>query len=215
MEADAFAELKGRLMAERPRLIMSHLACADAPEHPQNAAQLAVFTELTDGLDARRSLAATGGTLLGPEYHFDLCRPGVGLYGGLPFADAEPVLCLSIPVIQLRDVTLGETVGYSATWQARAPARIATLAAGYADGLIRAMGGKARVYAGNTPCPLAGRVSMDMLSVDVTHLDDVPDTFDILCPAQGIDQLAEAAGTIGYEILTSLGARYDRVYTDG
>jgi len=215
LEGGEFSALRARIMAAGPRLIMSHLACADTPEHPQNAAQLAQFCAMTEGLDVPRSLAATGGILLGRDYHFDLVRPGIGLYGGLPFTAARPVVRLSIPTIQTRDVAIGETVGYSATWVAKRPSRIATLAAGYADGLIRAMGARARVWAGDRPCPLAGRVSMDLMSVDVTDLAEVPAAFDILGPHQGVDDLATAAGTIGYEILTSLGARYRRITTGG
>ena len=108
--------------------------------------------------------------MLGPDYHFDVTRPGIGLYGGLPFADAAPFVRLSLPVIQSRNVAAGERVGYGNAWTAPTPARIATLAAGYADGLIRAMTGRAHVFTGDTPCPLVGRVSMDMIGVDVTHL---------------------------------------------
>ena len=129
---------------------------------------------------APRCLAATGGILLGPDYHFDLCRPGIGLYGGLPFAGAQPVVRLSLPVIQVRDVAPGESVGYGATWVADNHSKIATVSAGYADGLIRYMGGRARLFAGETACPLAGRVSMDLLTVDVSALDEVPEYLDLL-----------------------------------
>lgn len=214
MEPADFAALHDTVLPRAPWLAMSHLACADAPGHPQNAAQLAAFKAMTDGLGLRRSLSATGGVLLGPEYHFDLTRPGIGLYGGAPFTDAQPVVTLSIPVIQCRDVAEGETVGYGATWVAARPSRIATVAAGYADGLIRAMSGRATLHAAGQPCPLAGRVSMDLLTVDVTDataaLGADPETLEILGPSQGVDALADAADTIGYEILTSLGARYTR-----
>lgn len=213
MEPAEFAALRDSLLSAGPKLVMSHLACADEPGHPQNAAQLDTFRQMTAGLGAPLSLSATGGILLGPDYHFALTRPGIGLYGGLPFDDARPVLRLSLPVIQTRDVAMGESVGYGATWRAERPSRIATVAAGYADGLIRAMGGRAALWAGDTPCPLAGRVSMDLMGVDVSALDAVPESLDILGPHQGVDALAEAAGTIGYEILTSLGARYNQVYT--
>ncbi|WP_420394859.1 alanine racemase [Nioella sp.] len=213
MEPTDWATLRSDLETGPLTLVMSHLACADEPDHPQNAAQLACFTEITQGVTAPRSLAATGGTLLGPAYHFDLCRPGVGLYGGFPFADARPVVRLSLPVIQVRDVEAGESVGYGAGWVADAPAKIATLSAGYADGLIRYMSDKALLWAGDTPCKLAGRVSMDLLTVDVSALDVVPDHLDILGPHQTVDQLADEAATIGYEILTSLGPRYARRYS--
>lgn len=213
LEAADWAGLRDGLETGPMRLVMSHLACADEPAHAQNAAQLAAFTAMTEGVTVPRSLAATGGILLGPAYHFDLTRPGVGLYGGLPYASARPAIRLSLPVVQVRDLAPGETVGYSATYTAPAPRKIATVSGGYADGLIRALSGRATLYAGDTPCPVAGRVSMDLITVDVTGLRDMPDHLDILCPAQTVDDLAEAAGTIGYEILTSLGARYDRLYS--
>lgn len=211
LEPAEWDSVKSHVLAKHPVLLMSHLACADEPENPLNAQQLACFREMTDGLDVHRSLAATGGILLGPDYHFDLVRPGVGLYGGAPFTNAVSVINLSLPVIQTRDVQPGEYVGYGNGWQAQTPAKIATLAAGYADGLIRAMGGKeTQIYAGDTACEVLGRVSMDMLTVDVTHLETVPESLDLICEHQSIDDLADKAGTIGYEILTSLGARYTR-----
>ncbi|MBM7067346.1 alanine racemase [Actibacterium sp. 188UL27-1] len=202
-------------LAQKPRLILSHLASADTPDDPLNAAQLKAFRDMTDGVQVPRSLAATGGTLLGADYHFDLTRPGIGIYGGLPFADARPVVRLALPVIQIRDVAEGETVGYGGSWTAQAPSRIATVSAGYADGLIRAISNKGQLYADGTPCPVVGRVSMDLITVDVTELPDAPKTLNILCPEQTIDALAGHAGTIGYEILTALGPRYSRLYTGG
>ena len=128
------------------------------------------------------------------------------------FAGAAPTLRLGAPVIQTRTVRPFETVGYGNAWEAKVESTIATIAAGYADGLLRAMGPKARVFAGDTPCPVVGRVSMDLITVDVSHLDEVSDQLEILGPHQGVDDLAKAAGTIGYEILTSLGARYERTF---
>jgi alanine racemase len=213
MEPAEWEAARALVLPRGPRLVMSHLACADDPEDEANAAQLAAFRAMTDGIEAPLSLAATGGILLGPDYHFDLARPGIGLFGGLPFAGARPVVRLALPVIQVRDVAPGEIVGYGAAWTATRPARIATLAAGYADGLIRALGkGRVSLHAGDIACPLVGRVSMDLVTVDVTELPDVPSHLDILGPHQGVDTLADAAGTIGYEILTSLGSRYERHY---
>ncbi len=212
MEPGDWQALSSELMSAGPRLVMSHLACADEPDHPMNHQQLRAFHEMTDGIAHRRSLAATGGTLLGPDYHFEMTRPGVGLYGGLPFEDARPVAHLDLPVIQTRIVRPFETVGYGNSWQAKVESCIATIAAGYADGLIRAMGPKAQVFAGETPCPVVGRVSMDLITVDVTHLDEVPGHLTMLGTQQTVDDVADAAGTIGYEILTSLGGRYARSY---
>jgi alanine racemase len=213
LEPSDWAALRDEALAQGPKLVMSHLACADEPEHPMSAHQLAAFKDMTRGVQVRRALSATGGILLGSDYHFDLTRPGIGLYGGLPFAAATPVVRLEVPLIQTRDVAPGESVGYGNAWTANRPSCIATLAAGYADGLIRAMSGAATLFAGDTPCPLVGRVSMDLLTVDITDLDHTPDSLDILNATQTVDTLADVAGTIGYEILTSLGARYQRSYT--
>lgn len=202
-----------RALAGDATLVMSHLACADDPAHPQNTQQLANFRAMTEGLTCPKSLAATGGTLMGAEYHFDMTRPGIGLYGGFPFTDAQPVVRLSLPVVQIREIPPGTSVGYSATYVAQGPRKIATLSAGYADGLIRAMSSQATLWHDDTPCPLVGRVSMDLLTIDVTDCDEPPEALDILGPHQSVDQLAEAAGTIGYEILTSLGSRYARTIT--
>ncbi|MGH1412193.1 MAG: alanine racemase [Pelagimonas sp.] len=212
MEDAEWRALRDIALAQRPALVMSHLACADTPAHPMNRHQLQNFVDMTDEIDAPRSLAATGGILLGEEYHFDLTRPGIGLYGGLPYTDARSVATLSVPVIQTRDVMPGETVGYSNTWTADKPTRVATIAAGYADGIIRAIGKDAWLWAGDVRCKVLGRVSMDMIAVDVTDLDEEPLALDLLNSRQGVDSVADWAGTIGYEILTNLGGRYKRRY---
>ena len=210
MEPAEWAALRDIAMQQGPTLIMSHLACADTPDHPMNAQQLRAFTEMTEGLDAPRSLASTGGILMGPEYHFELTRPGIGLYGGLPFARARPVAYLSLPVIQTRWVAAGETVGYGNTWTAPRDSRIATVAAGYGDGIMRLLGPHLSLYAGHTPCPVRGRISMDLIGVDVTDLPEEPAALNLLGQEQGVDDLAAMIDTIGYEILTSLGGRYAR-----
>ena len=212
LEPAEWQAVAAHILPADPQLIMSHLACADAPDHPMNAAQLANFHAMTDGIEVPRSLAATGGILLGQPYHFDLTRPGVGLFGGQPFVAATPVITLSLPVIQTRDVATGGTVGYGCAWTAHRPSTIATLSGGYADGLLRSLSGKGVFWHGDIPCPLVGRVSMDLITVDVTHLGTVPTHLDLICPHQGVDDLADLAGTIGYEILTGLGPRYARSY---
>ncbi len=212
MEPAEWAAVRDLALRAQPRLLLSHLACSDEPDHPMNAAQLRSFTQMTEGCDVPRSLSATGGILLGPDYHFDLTRPGIGVYGGAPFSEAYPVVTLDLPVIQVRDLAAGEPVGYGCTWTASAPTRVATLGAGYADGILRYLSNRATLWAGSVPCPLVGRVSMDLVTVDVTHLADIPDSMELLGAHQGIDDLADAAGTIGYEILSALGARYRRRY---
>jgi alanine racemase len=193
---------------------MSHLACADEPDHPMNTQQLRSFIDMTDGLDVPRSLAATGGILMGPDYHFDMTRPGVGLYGGLPFKDAKHVVTLDIPVIQTRDVAIGESVGYANAWIAKRPSIVATISAGYADGLIRSLGNGTAIIANGKSLPVIGRVSMDLITVDVTDLGANVASLRLLGAHQSVDQLAAGAGTIGYEILTSLGNRYARTYVE-
>lgn len=215
MEPTEWAAVAELALEARPTLLMSHLACADEPDHPMNAAQLKAFREMTEGMGVPRSLSATGGLLLGEAYHFDLSRPGIGLYGGLPFEAAEPVVSLSLPVVQVRDLGPGETVGYGGTWTAEKPSRIATVSGGYADGLLRALSNRATLWAGTTACPIVGRVSMDLIGVDVSHLPEPPEALDILGPEATVDGLASAAGTIGYEILTALGSRYARQYKGG
>lgn len=214
MEASEWSALRDIAIAQNPALIISHLACADEPDHPMNAHQLETFQAMTDGIDIPRSLAATGGTLLGQAYHFDMTRPGIGLYGGLPFEQALPVVTLDLPIIQVRDVAPGETVGYGNTWVAERDSRIATVSGGYADGLIRAMGSNATLFAGDTPCPIVGRISMDLITADITDLGEAPNSLQLLGKHQTVDTVAEAAGTIGYEILTSLGQRYHRSITE-
>lgn len=212
MEAAEWHAVRDIALERAPTLIMSHLACADEPAHSANDAQLKNFRAMTEGVRAPLSLSATGGILLSSEYHFDLVRPGIGLYGCAPFDAATPVVHLSIPVIQTRDLDVGETVGYGCTWQAEVPSKIATISAGYADGLLRSLSNNATLWFGDVPCPLIGRVSMDLITVDITHLTERPDQLDFICRNQSVDDLATSAGTIGYEILTSLGSRYTRRY---
>lgn len=214
MEPAEWSAVRDIALAQNPTLIMSHLACADDPDHPMNAQQLANFREMTNGVDVPCSLAATGGVLLGPDYHFDMTRPGVGLYGGLPFAAAQPVVSIDLPLIQCREVAVGESVGYANAWIAKRVSTVATVSAGYADGLIRALGDGATVTANGKSLPIIGRVSMDLITVDITDLAEDVETLQLLGPHQTVDQLADCAGTIGYEILTSLGPRYSRTYVE-
>lgn len=211
------AELAALLDADlpAPAFVMAHLSCSDDPTHPASAAERARFEAMTAhprlaGLP--RSLAATGGVLLGPAFHYDLVRPGIGLYGGLPFAEARPTVALEIPVLQVRDVAAGETVGYGGAWIAPRPSRIATIAIGYADGLKR--GTNCAAHHAGRALPIVGRVSMDLVTLDATDAPDLAagDSVVLLGPDQGVDALAAAAGTIGYEVLTSLGRRHLRRY---
>lgn len=201
-------------------LVMSHLAMADEPSNGMNTRQRGAFSGRSALLravapGARMSLSATGGTLLGAPFHFDLVRPGVGLYGGAPFAAARRVVTLEAPLLQVRSVPAGGAVGYGATWTARRDSRLGVLPIGYADGFFRTSKG-AKTFLRGRPAPVVGRVSMDMITVDLTdHPDARPGMMlEILGPHQSVDQLAACAGTIGYEVLTALGARFARRYTD-
>ncbi|HVY57368.1 MAG TPA: alanine racemase [Xanthobacteraceae bacterium] len=210
-------------------LVMSHFACADTPMHPLNERQIAEFREirmLFRGITA--SLANSSGVFLSASAHFDLVRPGVALYGANPTPGRDnpmrPVVELTGRVVQTRDVPRGETVGYGATWTAKRETRLAVVSIGYADGYPRALsetddmpGGE--VIVAGRHCPLAGRISMDLLAVDVTDLPDGTvrrgDHVTLIGGDIGVDDVAAWAGTIGYEILTNLGRRYHRVYRGG
>ena len=210
LEAQEWSVVAELVLPQKPVLLMSHLACADEADHPMNPHQLENFLKMTDGIDVPRSLAATGGILLGPKYHFDLTRPGIGLYGGMPFEQAIPAVELDLPVIQIREVAAGEVVGYGNTWQAERDSLVATVSGGYADGIFRILSDKAVLYHDKTPCPVIGRVSMDLLTIDITDLKEDPKVLTLIGQQQSVDDLARTAGTIGYEVLTQLGGRYTR-----
>jgi alanine racemase len=224
--AEEASALPTNTMASHIALLMSHLACADDPGHPLNAKQLARFRTLRSLFpNVPGSLANSSGIFLGPDAHHDLVRPGVALYGANPTpAHLNPmaaVVRLDGRVVQVRDVAAGESVGYGAVWTAKRPTRIAVIGLGYADGYPFAAGasdiktGADAMVAGRR-CPIAGRISMDLLAVDVTDLPaDVPKRGDyatLLNEQIGVDELASRAGTIAYEILTGLGRRYRRIY---
>ncbi|MEZ0221053.1 MAG: alanine racemase, partial [Tardiphaga sp.] len=205
------------------QMVMSHLACADTPEHPANAHQLAAFQALAKRFPAaRQSLANSSGIFLGRNYHHDLVRPGAALYGLNPHPAQSnpmlPVVRLTAQVLQMREVEADAHVGYGWNFRATRPTRLATLAIGYADGLQRAFGNGGAVYFRGRRLAVAGRVSMDSLTVD---LGDLPpgmlargSQVEIIGGHQSLDALAATAGTIGYEMLTSLGQRYERIYSD-
>jgi len=203
-------------------LVMSHLACADDPDHPLNDRQIQQFRDLRlmyRGITA--SLANSSGIFLGPTTHCDLVRPGVALYGANPTPGTDnpmrPVVELKGRIVQVRSIARGASVGYGATWTASRPAKIAIVSIGYADGYLRAIGasGAAAIVAGRR-CPIAGRISMDLLALDVTELPDNVarrgDFATLLGEGIGVDELAGWGGTISYEVLTRLGSRYARVY---
>jgi alanine racemase len=207
-------------------LVMSHLACAESLHHPMNAKQLATFREIASlftGVPA--SLSNSSGIFLGSPFQFDMVRPGAALYGVNPTPEADNpmqgVVDLKARVVQIREVERGDSVGYGATWTARRPTRLAIVSAGYADGYFRAGGSNdgtrgAEVVVAGKRCPIAGRVSMDLMAIDVTDLEKNAARRGHLVTLIGdgitVDELAHHFGTIGYEVLTSLGLRHARVY---
>ncbi|MBN8531017.1 MAG: alanine racemase [Alphaproteobacteria bacterium] len=201
-------------------LSMSHMACADTSDHPLNGQQLKQFQRfraLTP--DARASLANSATVFLDKAYHFDIARPGCALYGINPTPGTnpmQPVVWLEAPVLAVRDIDAGESVGYGAAWLAQRPSRIATVALGYADGFLRSGGNNALAYLGENPAPVVGRISMDLITLDVTDLPEsayAPGSMaSFLNERYTVDDLARDCGTIGYEILTRLGRRFERVY---
>jgi alanine racemase len=207
-------------------LVMSHLVCAESLHHALNARQLASFraiASLFTGVTA--SLSNSSGIFLGPHFQFDLVRPGAALYGINPTPEADnpmqPVVDLKARIVQLRTIEKGDTVGYGATWTARRPTRLAIVSAGYADGYFRAGGSSdgtrgADVIVAGKRCPIAGRISMDLMAVDVTDLEKSAvrrgQMVTLIGEGITVDELAHHFGTIGYEVLTNLGSRYARVY---
>ena len=206
------------------RLVMSHLACAEETANPLNREQLRQFLALRALLPpAPASIANSSGIFLGPDYHLDLVRPGIALYGGNPLAEGPnpmaEVVRLQGRILQVRDVDTARTVGYGATHRLPGGARVATVAVGYADGYLRSLSNRGFGYIGGIRVPVVGRVSMDLITLDVSMLDRTlvqPGTIvDLIGGPAALDDVAAAAGSISYELLTRLGRRYRRHYPGG
>ncbi len=222
-EQAALAADRAPLAVLELRFVMTHLACADEPAHPLNATQAARFAEAAARIapGVPRSLANSSGIFLGEGFRSALARPGCALYGINPTPGAgnpmRQVATVEAEILQVRDIEAGDTVGYGASWTAREPRRIATVAAGYADGYLRALSGRSLALLHGRPVPLVGRVSMDLTTFDVTDVPQAAPGDRLLLvggPGNTPDDIAARCGTIGYEVLTSLGARYLRVHAD-
>ena len=216
MEAD-------RMPAVDVRYVMTHLACADEPEHAMNASQLEAFEEARSiWPEAKTSVGNSAAALLGDAFRSDLARPGIALFGANPFrreaAPLEPVVTVRARILQLRDVGAGETVGYGASFVAEGPMRVAVVGIGYADGYLRSLSNCGIAEVGGLRVPVVGRVSMDLVCLDVSELarDSVKegDWATMIGGSVSLEELASLAGTINYELLTSLGNRLERVYRD-
>ena len=210
-----------------PQMIMSHLACADMPAHEKNRTQLALFTSVMaqfPGIPA--TLSNSAGLMSNRENHFQMVRPGIALYGGRAVAGRRnpmaPVVTLEAPVLMTKDVKTGETVGYGALQTMSRDSRLAIVAIGYADGFFRSLSSSnnhrgTHVVIHGQPCPVVGRVSMDMIGVDITDLPQPPmpgEMVEIIGKQVTVDDHADIANTIGYEVLTSLKGRYSRQYIE-
>ena len=226
-ELSELAEMPGALDTLGATLMMSHLACADTPRHEANQAQLMAFRAMRLRFpEIKASLANSAGIFLGSDYHFDLVRPGIALYGGA-VAEAgtrpvRPVVTFEARILQIRDAKQGETVGYGAAEHLKGPSRIAIVGTGYADGYHRRAGSSderpgARAYVGGRFVPLIGRVSMDLTAIDVTEIAEVErgDWVEMFGEHVSIDEVASHADTISYELLTGLGRRMRRIYQGG
>ncbi|MDP1962556.1 MAG: alanine racemase, partial [Reyranella sp.] len=222
-DAQALINERGRLRGLRLALFMSHLVASEDQANPINGEQLSRFRSFVKAMPgAPASLANSSGIFLGPDYHFDLMRPGAALYGINPLpGQANPMLpavTLQARILQTRRVDALQTVGYGAAWRAARPTRVATIGLGYADGYFRALVNRSVVHIAQQPVPVIGRISMDLVTIDVTEVPEDSSqpgaVVDVLGPHMSPDDLAELARTNGYEIMTSLGRRYHRVYVE-
>ena len=220
-EAETLADESDALRAFSDALVMSHLVVSEEPAHPINAAQLAAYERIRARFPkAKSSLANSSGIFLGPAYHFDLARPGYALYGGNPTPGQpnpmRPAVQLLARVIAVREVDKAGTVGYGATARIGAGGRIATIAVGYADGYLRSLSNRGEAWIGPHRVPIIGRVSMDLVTLDVSSMPpeacQVGDFAELIGANAPVDDVADRAGTNGYEILTGLGPRYRRAY---
>jgi alanine racemase len=218
-EAEALAQARDRLSGLELGLVMSHLACGPTLGHPMNRRQLDAFREAAALFpDARRSFANSAGIFLGPDFHFDVVRPGITLYGGGPQERHDPriaaVATLEAPILQVRTVPPGESVGYDATFTAKAPTRVAIVPLGHADGVLRALGGKGFAWFEGARRPFLGSISMDLVAIDVTGCEAArPGAWIELIGRNAlVDDIAAAAGTISYEILVRVSGRAERSY---
>lgn len=219
-EATQFCQRLNDYQGIDTQIIMSHFACADDKNHLMTPEQATRFSEFAKYFpNAKKSLANSSGLFRDDAYHHDMVRPGYALYGGNPTPETQNpmnnVVSLDTRILQIRHTKKGETIGYSATHDFDKNSITATVALGYADGFIRAGSSKATLYYKGQPCPVFGRVSMDLITIGIEHLNPLPqvgDAIEVLGENQSVDDLADACGTIGYEILTSLTERYKRVF---
>ncbi len=196
-------------------LIFSHLACADDKNSKENFAQRNLFLELCKRLpNVRKSISASHGTLLGSDFHFNMVRPGIGLYGGIRNNGLKQVTQIKVPVLQDFIIEKNMQVGYNLTYKANNTMKVATLAMGYADGLPRTLSNKGKLFCGDRSCPIIGRVSMDLVTVDISSLPQTPDYLNVFSPEYQVDDFAKDCQTISHEVLVNFGERISRIYSE-
>ena len=194
-------------------LLLGHLSSADNKNSKENLKQYENFNSLKNYFEKTPfSLAATAGILLNKKFHYNLTRPGVGLYGGFSFPGFQNVISLSLPILQIKVINKGDGVGYNHAFKAKKTFRIAIVSGGYADGLLRTLTKGGALFHNNIKCPIIGKISMDLITVDLSNVKDNPKRLFILNEFQSLEILAKSAKTISYEILTNLSRRYNRSY---
>ncbi len=214
----------GLLQGLNIHYVMSHFASADEMDNPFTRMQYECFLKLSDSFsNIPKSLSNSAGLFHGSDYHFDLVRPGVAIYGGKPTDNLQnpmrQVVSLNVPVLQVRSVKSGDICGYNETYSFDSDGQIAIVSCGYADGLLRSLSNSASLYYKGYELPVRGRVSMDLVICDLCHVPDAElpqsgDMVEVIGAHQSVDDLAQKAGTISYEVLTSLGSRYSRSYVE-
>ncbi len=221
-EAEALAADRSVLDAFEIRHVLSHMACADDPASKQPEEQLARYRALrAQFAEGKSSLANSAGVFRDPAFHFDLVRPGIAIYGGAPLEGVpnpmEHTVVLEAPILQIKDMSPGDLVGYGATHEVVADTRHAVVPVGYADGFLRSASNSGELIVAGQRCPIVGRVSMDLIIIDVGHIPAVDLALgmpvEILGQTRTIDDVAAATGTIANEIITGLWSRYERVYS--
>ena len=196
-------------------LILGHLSSAIDNDEITNNLQLELFRKETAKFPhVRKSLAASHGVFLGKDYYFDLIRPGIALFGGIKNANIHNVISIELPIIQTHFLNPGEGVGYGLTYISKERKKIATLSGGYADGLTRNLSNIGCLYDDKIPCPILGKISMDLVTVDISHLNKVPDRLTFIGPQQTINNLSEKTKTVAHEILINLGNRFSKKYIE-
>ncbi len=213
LQLDQLKKYKNIIKTLNLDLILGHLTTAVDPNNKSNKLQLELFKKETLNFPlVRKSLAASHGIFIKKHYHFDLTRPGIALFGGIRNNNILDVVNIELPVLQTHYLNPGDGIGYGLTYVCNKRMKVATLAGGYADGLNRKFSNNGFLYYEKTPCPILGKISMDLVTVDISHLKKIPEKLTFIGSKQTINDLADIAKTISHEILINLGDRFKKKY---